>query len=159
VVLVYAGEGEERPQIKKIIKGKKLQPYIKFLGGVRHSEMHFLYQVADVVIIPSTYSEGVVEATSIAALESMASGVPVVATRLGGLKEIIEDGKNGLLFSDRDYNALAESILKIVDDKNLGQTLGREGRNSVMERNSLQRGTDRFLELYRRTIEVIHSVF
>lgn len=159
VVLIYAGEGKEKAQIEKLIEQKKLRPYIKFLGVVKHSEMHLLYPVADVVVIPSTYSDGVVEATSIAALEAMASGVPVVATCLGGLKEIIEDGKNGLLFPDRDYNALAESILKIVDDKKLGQTLGREGRNSVMERNSLQRGTDRFLEVYRRTIEVIHSIF
>lgn len=158
LVLVYAGEGGERAEIEKIIKQKTLEPYVKFLGGIKHSEIHYLYGVAEVVVIPSTYSEGVMEATSIAALEAMASGIPVVATKIGGLVEIIEDGKSGVLFPDKDYRILAESILKIVDDKELSYNLGMEGRKRVMEKNSLPKGSEQFLGVYGQALRDFNSL-
>jgi glycosyltransferase involved in cell wall biosynthesis len=135
-VLLLAGDGPERREIKGLIRQHQLEGLVRLLGDVPHGEMPSLYRAADVSIIPSVSSEGVVEATSIAALESMASGIPVIASRIGGLAEIISDRQTGLLVPESDPLAIAEAITLLSHDQELREKIVNKARQFVTERHS-----------------------
>ena len=103
---------------------------------------------AAVSVLPSL-SEGL----SNTLLESMAAGVPVVATTVGGNTELIEDGVNGLLVPPRDPAALAEAICAILNDRDLARRLGQEARQRVVERFSLERMVSETQDLYVQLLE------
>jgi len=135
-VLLLAGDGPERRDIKGLIRQYYLENSVRLLGDVPHGEMPSLYRAADVTLIPSVSSEGVVEATSIAALESMASGVPVIASSIGGLAEIISDRQTGLLVPEKDSLAIAEAITLLTRDQELREKIVNKARQFVTERHS-----------------------
>jgi glycosyltransferase involved in cell wall biosynthesis len=90
------------------------------------------------------------EATSVAALECMSCGLPVAASRVGGLPEIIDDGV-GALFETNDPASLARVVVNLLKSRQLG-TLGAEARRRVVERWSNERLADRHVEIYEKVI-------
>src|SRR2546426_8993667 len=103
--------------------------------------MRELYQQVDVVLIPSVTTSGTQENTSIAALEAMASGKPVIATDIGGLPEVIRDGQDGILIPERDPDAVAEAAIRLLARPDLAPAIGPEARAPVLrEVNVSQRG-------------------
>jgi len=147
LVMLLAGDGHERRNIEELIRQYCLESSVRLLGDVPHDEMPSLYRAVDVTLIPSVRSAGVVEATSIAALESMASGVPVIASAVGGLTEIIAHGQTGLLVPERDPVAIAEAILLLVHDQELRQRIVVEARRIVTEHHSYLTATRTFVNL------------
>jgi glycosyltransferase involved in cell wall biosynthesis len=132
LVLVYAGDGQERKKIETLIKEHNLKDNVLLLGSVDHENMKFLYNAADIVLIPSIHSEGMEEATSISALEAMASGIPVIASDIGGLRDIIKDNFDGLLVPDKNVEALERAILRLLEDFTLYETISTNSiKNSV----------------------------
>ena len=103
--LIIAGDGAERSKMVDIFQNAGIQDKVKFLGGVKNSEMPAIYQQADFSVLPSFY-----EATSITGLESMASGLPLIGTNVGGIPYLIEEGKTGALVPSHDAVALAAKI-------------------------------------------------
>jgi glycosyltransferase involved in cell wall biosynthesis len=91
--LVVIGDGPLRPELERLVKALDIEDNVRFLGIRPNSEIPSLMRAADIGVFPS-----LAEATSIAALEFMAVGTPVVASRVGGLPEIIRDGETGFLF-------------------------------------------------------------
>lgn len=136
ILLVYAGDGEERDAIVNEACSSGLRDSVAILPSVEHEKMPWLYAASDVVLIPSATSAGVVEATSIALLEAMASGVPVVASAIGGIAEIVKDGVSGLLVPERDPEAIAAAVQRIIDEPELGGRLAENAKTQVMERHS-----------------------
>ncbi len=118
-----------------------------FFTGFRRDVPEILSEVG-VSVLPSL-SEGLPNAV----LESMAAGVPVVATRVGGNPEVIEDGGNGLLVPPRDPAALARAILTVLENSDLARSLGGAGRACVEERFSLDLMTRRTEGLYVSMLE------
>jgi glycogen(starch) synthase len=117
ILFVYAGGGELRAQVEELISENRLAEHFLMLGFVDHSLMHSLYNLADIVVIPSITSGEMQEASSISALEAMASGVPVIASNIGGLREIVRDGVDGMLVEENDPEALAAAIIRLISDK------------------------------------------
>lgn len=149
-VLVYAGEGPEKDEIYRVAKQYNLVGDIVFLGSIEHHLIKYLYNAFDIVVIPSISIEGVEEATSISALEAMASGVPVIATKVGGLKEIIQDNVTGFLIEDKSPEALGDAIYKlsIMDTRDIVNN----AREYVVENCSHIRKAREFLKLYKYAI-------
>lgn len=133
LTLVYAGDGQEKEKIKSLIERNGLEKEVLLLGSVNHEKMNFLYNAADIVLIPSIHSEGMEEASSISALEAMASGVPVIASDIGGLSDIIKDKFNGMLIPDGDVKLLTETILKLLNNSKLYDNISK---NSVQCANN-----------------------
>lgn len=106
-----------------------------------------LLSEAAVSILPS-FSEGL----SNTLLESMAAGVPVVATRVGGNPEVVTDGKTGFLVPPRDVGALVEATMSIVNDPDLGRRMGAEARRQAIARFSLDRMVRETEDLYLRLL-------
>lgn len=119
VQLVIAGDGIERATIESYIQAHTyLAPLIQIRGAIAHNQIQALYEQAYIVVIPSIRSNDVEEATSIALLEGMASGKVVIASEIGGMKEIIEDGKNGFFVKQADSEHLSQKIIEVLQLSN-----------------------------------------
>lgn len=153
--LQIAGDGPEGPHLRRLASQLHLSDRIRFLGPVRRrTEMASLVSQARAVIIPSVPVEGVVEATSIAALEAMSCGVPVFASRLGGLKEIISDGETGFLFEPGNWKELACLLDEKISTGLLDDALavGCAARDYVRQHHSLQVWIDRVIAVYKEVL-------
>jgi glycosyltransferase involved in cell wall biosynthesis len=91
------------------------------------------------------------EIMPLAVLEAMAMGLPVVATRVGGLPELVEDGVTGLLVEPERPEALAEALVRVLGDRALADRLGQAGRRLVLEDYTVDRFTDQVAPLYPAT--------
>ncbi|MFS8639928.1 MAG: glycosyltransferase family 4 protein [Symbiobacteriaceae bacterium] len=147
-LLLIVGSGEQLPEVRALIRRRGLESFCRLEGGRPHEEMGLYLKAADVVVIPSVHVAGVEEATSISALEAMAFGVPVVASAVGGLREIIRDGETGLLVPQGRPEALARAIRTVAGDPILAGRLAEAGHRYVLRHHSHLEAARRFLEIY-----------
>ncbi len=125
-VLVVGGAANgdrELDRIHSLARDLDVEDVFDFVGRVEHEELPFYYNAADVCVVPSYY-----ESFGLAALESMACGTPVVATRVGGLSTIIQHGRTGYLKSWRCPEAFANSLEMIISSARLQQSMGLAAR-------------------------------
>jgi D-inositol-3-phosphate glycosyltransferase len=120
---------------------------VRFVEPQPHHRLPTWYRAADVVLVPSRS-----ESFGLVALEAMACGTPVVATRVGGMQTVVEHGESGLLVPAGDHAALAEAIARVLSDHRLRVHLAH-GARSRAERYSWQAVGDRIVELYDAVIE------
>jgi glycosyltransferase involved in cell wall biosynthesis len=115
----------------------------EFAGGLPHAELPECYRAADVFVFPSVWEE----AFGVPVIEAMACGLPVVATRGGAFREIVEEGQTGLLVPRGDAAALSDAICQLLADPEGAAAMGQRGRARVLERFSWDRLSD-MLEAY-----------
>ncbi len=120
---------------------------LTYLGHVSHDTPPYLYALSDIFVLPSFY-----ENFPACILEAMASQCAVVSTPVGGIREMIEDGTNGILVPTNDAEALADSLVKLVEDKRLRTALGRKARESVVERFNWPEAARKTIECYEEVI-------
>lgn len=152
-LLLHAGEGGERGAIEAVIREKGLAGQVRLLGGQGRGAILELYRLADIVLVPSVHSQNVEEATSLAALEAMASGRPLIAGAVGGLAEMVADGQSGLLVPGGDAAALAEAVQRLAADPDLAARLARAARAYVVEKHSHLRAAAAYVEVYQRAAD------
>jgi glycosyltransferase involved in cell wall biosynthesis len=132
-VLKLAGQGELRPQLEAFAEALGLGDRVRFLGGVPHHQLMNLYEESWAVVVPSLdLGNGLHEGIPVALMEAMSRGVSVVATRTGGIPELLSPG-TGLLVPPRDSMALADAIQSVLEDAGLRESLGLSGRKRVMQ--------------------------
>ncbi len=150
VVLWVAGGDErsapERARLEAVAREVGCAARVRFLGAVPHEQLPTYYNAADVAVVPSFY-----ESFGLVALEAMASGVPVVASRVGGLVATVSDGRTGYLVPWRCPEPFAEKIDLLLRNEPLRRALGEAGR-VAMERFSWESVAERLSALYRETI-------
>lgn len=145
VEAIVIGDGPERPRIEGLVRELGLEERVRLLGRRPHDEMPALLSSADIAVFPS-----LMEATSVAALECMACELPVVASRVGGLPEIVDE-EVGALAGPGDPEDLAAALLRVLDRDDRGE-MGRRARRRVVERWSNDRLASRHLDLYRELV-------
>lgn len=121
---------------------------VNFIGQVPHANIMSYYQHADVLINPSLS-----ESFGISLIEAMANGRPVVASRVGGMQEIVIEGETGLFFEPGDADALAESAITLLENPEIRKSMGMAGRRRVQEIFSWDHVTQDLLQQYTRTLE------
>ncbi|MFH0915344.1 MAG: WecB/TagA/CpsF family glycosyltransferase [bacterium] len=151
-LLLHAGDGGERGEIERIIAENHLEENVRLLGGKRPEAILELYRLADIVLVPSVHSENVEEATSLSALEAMASGRPLIAGDVGGLAEMVVDGETGLLVP-ADAEMVAAAILRLAAAPDLGARMAASAREYVVEKHSHLRAAASYAEVYRRALD------
>ena len=109
--------------------------------------MDQLLRAADLFVLPSLW-----EGLSIALLEAMAAGLPVVATRVSGTDQVLRHGESGLVVEPRDEDALAKALQAVLDDPALACALGARARATVEEEHSAERAARAYLELYKEVL-------
>ena len=110
-------------RVRRLAQDRQVDGLIDFVGRVDHDDLPLYYNAADVCVVPSYY-----ESFGLVALESMACGTPVVATRVGGLPTIIHHGHTGYLKSWRCPEAFANSVEMIISSSGLQRSLGAAAR-------------------------------
>jgi glycosyltransferase involved in cell wall biosynthesis len=124
--LTVAGTGPEEKALRR--RAEEIAPErIRFVGHLGRDELLATVRAARAVVMPSEWYEN----APMSALEALASGVPVVATRLGGLPEMVRDGETGLLVAPGDPDGLGAALRRLEDDSGLAAQLGRRGREVV----------------------------
>jgi glycosyltransferase involved in cell wall biosynthesis len=112
LLLIYCGTGPLEKDIRVYTQRNMLRSVI-LMGAISHENMKYLYKASDIVLIPSIPVKGVEEATSVSALEAMAAGVPLIASNVGGLKEIIINDFNGILIQP-EPKSIAKAIIDLL---------------------------------------------
>ncbi|MBK5257590.1 MAG: glycosyltransferase family 4 protein, partial [Vicinamibacteria bacterium] len=116
---LVVGEGPLRPSLQAAASG--LRDHIQFTGRVGEQTLHALYAGSDVFLHPTRF-----EGSSLVTLEAMAHGLPVIATRAGGIPDKVKDGANGYLVNPGDVEALSNAIVKIANAPLEMERMGRE---------------------------------
>lgn len=145
VVFVFVGAGHLRSELEKKVQELSIQEHVVFSGFRSDSEA--LMKNFDIFCLPSL-SEGL----SSAILVAMASRLPVVTTRVGGIPELVVDGETGILVPPNDAEQLAAALSKILGSRDLRQKMGNAGRRRVKETFTLKRKLDETEDLYSRLL-------
>ena len=129
--LVIVGEdGGQRAPLEAKVRALGVADRVRVLGHVDDDAvLAAAYREARLTVLPSEY-----EAFGLVLLESLAAGTPVVASKVGGIPEFVEDGRAGLLVPPRTPSALAEAIVRVWSDRDLARRLGAYGRDQVVPR-------------------------
>lgn len=143
VKFLLAGEGPLRNLLEKKVRKMGLQRKILFLGNLPKEKIIQIYRNAYLHIIPSK-SEGLPNVL----LEAMSSGLPVVATAVGGNPEVISSGVNGFLVSPQAPLNMAKIVVKLLDDAKLRDKIGKNARKTIEKYYTWDRMTDRILQCY-----------
>lgn len=146
--LLIAGDGPERQHLEKLIQEFNLASNISLLGHLTPGEMEQAFASAWVQVVPSRWAEPF----GLVALEAMWRGTAVIASQCGGLPEIVSDGKTGFLIPPNDSEALATALLNVLQDKNLAENLGKNGRQHALFNFNDNAETEPFIELYQRLL-------
>ncbi len=145
---LLVGDGEMQAAIEARIAELGLGDRVELLGRRSRDEVSAILQETDVMALPSvTTGDGDMEGIPVALMEALASGVPVVASRLSGIPELVEDGVTGFLVPEGDAAALAAAIRSAHDDPGRAAAMAAAGRERVLDAYELTRNTDELRRL------------
>ncbi|HLQ77553.1 MAG TPA: glycosyltransferase [Terriglobia bacterium] len=150
VRLLVVGDGAQRSTLEKFTEMMGLNGSVVFTGF--RLDVSNLLREASISVLPSL-SEGL----SNVLIESMAAGVPVVATDVGGNPEVVQDGVTGILVPPRNPNALARAILQMLDDPGLAECMGKVGVLRIQHRFSIDRALHETEHLYSSLLRNIRQ--
>ncbi len=148
VRLTIAGDGIYRPKLVRLAGELGILNRVRFVGWVAHEELKDLYQDSHVVVLPSLCRE----ALGLVALEAMSVGRPVIASRIGGLSEVVLDGTTGFLVEPGEARDLARSIELLARDPSLRQSMGEQGAIFVRQQFSRENATRECIEVYAEAL-------
>ena len=143
VELQIVGEGPLEYEMETLVEELGIGGNVRFMG-VR-SNIGPLIASADLLLLPSQH-----ESFGLAALEAMACGVPVIASKVGGLPEVIDDGKNGFLFSVGNTEEAAEKAVNLLKDKELYKAFRERSLYDALQKFSMDKIVDQYERLYMK---------
>lgn len=150
--LVIVGGGPERAALEAEVKAHRLTDRVVFTGRISDEELDQHYRSCQVFVLPAIVdSTGDTEMLGMVMLEAMRYRKPVVASRVGGIPDIVQDGVNGLLVAQKDPDALAKALSRLLTDRELSNKLGQAGYNDARTRFSWDAVLQETLALYGLT--------
>jgi len=147
--LLVVGDGDLRTYYEQLAHQSGLASRIIFAGAIRHEDTPPLFRNADVTVLPSSPPESF----GLVLIESLACATPVVATRIPGVRTVVDHGKDGYLVPPNDSVALSGAIRTLLEDKTLSQLMGQRGRARVEACYSWKRICDQLEAVYQQAIE------
>jgi len=126
--LVIAGEGPERQRLQRLVEKLGVSSHVKFLGLVPHEQIPNIIKSSKVIVVPS-----LIEGHSASIIEAMAAAKPVIATKVGGITEIIKNGETGILVDPENPDQIAEAVIKVLRDRDLAKTLAEKTAEKAEE--------------------------
>jgi glycosyltransferase involved in cell wall biosynthesis len=144
------GEGAIRGELTRLAESCGVSDCVTFRGRVDDAALAELYARCDCFVLPAIVDAGGdTEGLGVVLLEAMSYRKPVIATRVGGIPDIVIDGQTGLLVEEKDPAGLAQAIRRVLDDPELAVRLGWAGAMCVQERCGWDRIVDAIEALYR----------
>ena len=124
--LLIIGDGSERKNLENLVKKLNLKERVNFLGEIPNEKIPEYLAAADCFVLPSLK-----EGFGIAILEAQAAGVPVIATRVGGILDLVEDQKTGILVEPGNAEAITQAILKIRSSPDFARSLVQNAKMNL----------------------------
>ena len=143
--LTLVGDGPDRAPAERLVDTLGIADRVQFLG--MRDALPELLAPADVFLLASSE-----ESFGLSALEAMSCGVPVVATSVGGVPEVVDAGRTGLLAPPDDQKGYAEALRTLLVDRALAERMGRAARQTVLERYTREHVVTHYEDLYRRVL-------
>ncbi|MDH5451349.1 MAG: glycosyltransferase, partial [Candidatus Bathyarchaeota archaeon] len=143
--LSLIGNGPERPKAENLVKNLGISENVEFLGNV--TDVQRILGNSDLFLLPSED-----ESFGLAALEAMSCEVPVVASNIGGLRELISHGVDGFLINVGDVEALAQYSLEILQNPKLQEEFGSNARQKVLKKYTPDKILPKYEYLYNETL-------
>ncbi|MFN8389091.1 MAG: N-acetyl-alpha-D-glucosaminyl L-malate synthase BshA [Bdellovibrionota bacterium] len=144
--LVLIGDGPERSRIERLVRDLGLEDQVCFLG--KQENFVPILQLAHLFLLPSE-----TESFGLAALEAMSCGVPVIATDVHGIPEVVQHGRTGFLSEVGDVEDMAQHAMQLLTNESLHQQFSRDAREAVLEKYSMPKLIDRYEQYYRDIIK------
>ena len=145
-LLIY-GKGELKNKLEDLTKELQIEDKVIFKGYISNEDVPKALNEMDIFVVPS-----INESFGVAAVEAMACEIPVIASSVGGLKEVIVDKETGYLVPKKDYKEIAKYLKKLILDKNLRTSLGENGRKRVLENYDWNSNVDYMIKIYREIV-------
>ena len=149
VHLVLAGDGDLLAEFKRMAANLEIMSRVHFLGKVPHHKLPEVYSIADIVVLPSQIQESF----GMVLIEAMASGKPVIATNLPGVRTVVTDGIDGLLVQACDSFDLSIRIQELLDDPQKRRVMGQLGRVKVEQQYAWPIVVDKLEKLYAEVLD------
>jgi glycosyltransferase involved in cell wall biosynthesis len=151
----FVGDGPDGPQLEEQAARLGLAARVMFLGRRTSHEVAALLQEADVLVAPSVFTaSGQREGIPVVLMEAMASGVPVVASRISGIPELVEDQVSGLLATPANAEDIATALNKLYIEPALRRKLGAAGREKIMREFNLSANAEELARRFADGVEV-----
>lgn len=148
--LVIVGDGPDKNQLEQI--ASKCDAQIEFKGSKTHEELKVIYASADILVVPSiSDSKGAQEGLPTVIMEAFASKIPVVATRTGGIPELLKDEENGLLVEEKNAQQIADAINRLLSDETLCEKIIVEAYTTSKE-NDYSKVAERYHNVIERIL-------
>jgi glycosyltransferase involved in cell wall biosynthesis len=154
IKLTIVGSGPLEKQLKTIIKDFKLENQIQLISNISDEELLKIYNSSDIFVLPSIVdSQGNTEGLGVVLLEAMACKLPVIASNIGGITDIVHDRINGLLVPQKDVSGLSRAIIELIENKDLQKKLAFNGYEMVKGHFNWQEIGKEHIELYKEIIK------
>ncbi|HHQ45162.1 MAG TPA: glycosyltransferase family 4 protein [Candidatus Altiarchaeales archaeon] len=152
--LMIVGEGPERESLEEYSQNLGISERVVFTGSVRHDFLRCFYESCDILVLPSVgLSKYRQEGLGVSLLEAMSYGIPVVASNVGGIADVVAEGETGLLVGEKNPKALADAIERLLDDEALRKRVSENGMRFVRENFGWESISDRFIKVYGEALE------
>lgn len=148
VKFLLVGAGREEASLKKMVTEMGSAKHFIFTGRVNHDDIQKYYSVVDVLVYPRVSKRITELVTALKPLEAMALKKIIIASNVGGMKELIHDGKTGLLFKAGDVNELARKCLYVLDNLSEVKKMGEEARQYVLKERNWMNISKRYLKIF-----------
>lgn len=147
-IFVIAGEGPDRAALEELSQKLGIASRVRFLGFVK--EMPELYQSLDLMLLTSHF-----EGTPLTILEALAMGVPVVASQVDGVGDVLADGRDSLLVPPGRRDLFVQGVCRLLQDQNLRRQISQAGQAKVQQRHSVEGMVRRVEALYLKYLETV----
>lgn len=148
IVCLIVGYGEADGEIRRIVDKLGLAQRVHFTGKVPSDKVKSYYSIIDILVYPRINCRITELVTPLKPLEAMAMGKTVLASNVGGLRELITDGQDGILFKPENVTDLSEKICYLVEKEDLCRELGRRARENMLAKRSWEDNVRRYREVY-----------
>lgn len=145
------GSGPQENELKSLVKKLHLDKHVKFLGFISEEDKYQYYKACKLVVVPSRW-----DCQPFAPLDAAASGKPVIASRIGGIQDTVEDRKTGLLFEPENTDDLADKIVTLLKDERLREDMGKAAKVKAKEYD-WSKIAERTVEIYKEVIADFHE--
>lgn len=146
VVYLLGGSGEDRQRLEQLAGTLQVEQYVRFMGRIPDERLPDYYSLADVFVMPVRSEPPDVEGFGIVFLEANACETPVIGSRSGGVPDAVAEGETGLLIDEGDVDQLQQAITTLLDNPELADEMGKNGRKRVLQQFNWDRVAKKILE-------------